>query len=105
MKRLVATDLTTNWFAWYYATGEFNHEDARAVPPYLRPDRQLRAQKAPTQLNFHHADLFDVLARAPADRWTHFVLLDAPDWMSVKAQRRAAQRNRANREGWCHRAA
>lgn len=88
LKRVAATDLKTNWFAWYAVAGHYDHENQRAVPPFLRRDRWERSQGARTELEFHHRNLFDVLERAPSNVWTHYTLCDAPDWLPQRSQER-----------------
>lgn len=86
-KRVAATDLETNWFAWTALVGQFNHDNPEAVPPYLRRDRHEAAQDAPTLTRFHHGNLFSVLESAGPRTWSHYTLLDAPDWMPSSVQR------------------
>jgi S-adenosylmethionine-diacylglycerol 3-amino-3-carboxypropyl transferase len=81
-------DVETNWFLWYGAAGHFNHDRPDAVPPYLRPEPHAAAVEAPTQISYHHRDLFGVLDEAGPGTWSHFTLLDAVDWMPTPAQRR-----------------
>jgi S-adenosylmethionine-diacylglycerol 3-amino-3-carboxypropyl transferase len=88
LKRVAATDLERNWFAWTAIAGHYNHDVADAVPPYLRRDRHARSFGAPTRVEFHHRDIFDVLAAAGPGTWSHYTLCDAPDWMPAPAQRR-----------------
>ena len=88
LERVAATDLARNWFAWYSMVGHYNHEDERAVPPFLRRDRHERSRRAPTEVAFHPRNVFDVLDEAGPHRWSHFTLCDAPDWMPHATQRR-----------------
>lgn len=88
LKRVAATDLERNWFAWTAIAGHYNHDVPDAVPPYLRRDRHARSFGAPTRVEFHHRDIFDVLAAAGSNTWSHYTLCDAPDWMPAPAQRR-----------------
>ena len=82
------TDVMTNWFLWYAAAGHFNHDRQDAVPPYLRAANHEQSYGAPTQTRFHHGNLFDTLAAAGPETWSHYTLLDAVDWMppAVQAQ-------------------
>lgn len=86
VRRLAETDLRTNWFAWYFVTGQFHHDDEAGVPPYLRPDRYALSQQATTEMRYHRRSFFDVLSEASAGSWSHFSLLDAPDWLDADAQ-------------------
>lgn len=98
--RLAETDLRTNWFAWYFVTGQFHHDDKEGVPPYLRPDHYARSQEATTEVRFHRSSFFDVLRGASARTWTHFSLLDAPDWLDLDAQERLLDEiRRTGRDG------
>ncbi|MEO1337031.1 MAG: DUF3419 family protein [Myxococcota bacterium] len=87
LKRLAATDLTTNWFVWWATTGGFNHECPDAVPPYLRKERHQNSLNAPTKVNFHRGNIFHKLESAGANSWSHYTLCDAPDWMPDQVQR------------------
>lgn len=87
LKRLAATDLDTNWFVWYAVTGQFNHDHPDGVPPYLRRSRhELSSESSPTTVRFHHGNIFDRLAQAGSNTWTHYTLCDAPDWMPPEVQ-------------------
>ena len=88
LRRVAATDLETNWFAWYANAGHFNHDRPDAVPPYLRPDRHASSVGSPTRTTWNNANLFDILAEGGADTWSHYLLCDAPDWMPAPVQRR-----------------
>ncbi len=88
LKRVAATDLSRNWFAWTAIAGEYNHDDPAAVPPYLRRERHARSFGSPTRLRFHHRNIFDVVAEAKPGTWSHYTLCDAPDWMAPAQQRR-----------------
>jgi S-adenosylmethionine-diacylglycerol 3-amino-3-carboxypropyl transferase len=85
--RVAETDLERNWFVWNAIAGHFNHERGDAVPPFLRRNHHEASLGAKTTLEFHHKNIFDVLAAAQANRWTHYTLCDAPDWMSDEARR------------------
>ncbi len=87
-KRVAATDLSTNWFAWTALAGQFNHDEPDAVPPYLRRDRHEASLDAPTFTRFHHGNLFEVMESAGPDTWSHYTMCDAPDWMTPTLQRR-----------------
>lgn len=86
--RVMDTDLATNWFFWFAAAGQFNHDRDDAVPPYLRRDRWERSVESPTDLRFHHGNLFHVLGGAGPDTWSHYTLCDAVDWMPPTVQRK-----------------
>jgi S-adenosylmethionine-diacylglycerol 3-amino-3-carboxypropyl transferase len=86
--RVAETDLERNWFAWFAVAGHFNHERQDAVPPFLRRDHQKAALGAKTDVRFHHRNIFDVLGDAGRNTWTHYTLLDAPDWMPNDVQRK-----------------
>jgi S-adenosylmethionine-diacylglycerol 3-amino-3-carboxypropyl transferase len=85
--KLAYTNLETNWIAWYVTTGGFDHENPEAVAPYLRRDRHERSFGAPTSVRYHLGNLFDVLAEAGSNTWSHFTFCDAPDWMSPPSQK------------------
>ncbi|MCK6510445.1 DUF3419 family protein [Myxococcota bacterium] len=98
--RVAATHIETNWFAWLFIAGHYNHERPDAVPPYLRKDRYERSFKAPTRVRFHNANLFDILARAEKQTWSHYTLCDAPDWLNPHLQRRLLDEiHRTSRDG------
>jgi S-adenosylmethionine-diacylglycerol 3-amino-3-carboxypropyl transferase len=86
--RVAETDLERNWFAWSAIAGHFNHSRPDAVPPFLRGDHHATARGAETDVRFHHKNIFDVLGSAGPGTWTHYTLLDAPDWMPHDVQRR-----------------
>lgn len=86
--RVAETDLERNWFAWFAVAGHFNHDRQDAVPPFLRRDHHKAALGAKTDLRFHHRNIFDVLGAAGRNTWTHYTLLDAPDWMPNEIQRK-----------------
>jgi len=86
LRRLARTDLETNWFAWLGVAGCYNHAREDALPPYLRRDRWRRAQDSSTDVRYHHEDIFDVLAEAPRETWTHYTLCDMPDWLPPETQ-------------------
>lgn len=88
LERLAGTDVATNWFVWYAIAGQFDHDCEAAVPPYLRRDRFEPAREAATEVGYRRADILDVLARAPRRHYTHFALLDAPDWLDEPTQER-----------------
>jgi S-adenosylmethionine-diacylglycerol 3-amino-3-carboxypropyl transferase len=88
MKRVAETELETNWFAWFVLAGQYNHDHPDAVPPYLRRDRWENSQKAPTRLNFHNRNIFDVLGEGQRNQWSHFTFCDAPDWMPEPVQQK-----------------
>ncbi|MCB9744189.1 MAG: DUF3419 family protein [Alphaproteobacteria bacterium] len=100
IQRLVLTDLETNWFAWYFVTGQFDHDNAACAPPYLRREHHERSLGATTDMRFHNHNLFEVLGEAGRDTWSHYNFLDAPDWMPEPAQRRLLEEVvRTGREG------
>ncbi len=84
--RVAETDLERNWFVWNAVAGHYNHERGDAVPPFLRRDHHEASLGAKTKVDFHHKNIFDVLAAAGPNRWTHYTLCDAPDWMSDAAR-------------------
>jgi S-adenosylmethionine-diacylglycerol 3-amino-3-carboxypropyl transferase len=88
MKRVAATDLHTNWFAWFVIAGQYNHENKDAVPPYLRRDRWERSLGSPTRMNYHHRNIFDVLGEGGRNQWSHYTFCDAPDWMPPPVQQK-----------------
>jgi S-adenosylmethionine-diacylglycerol 3-amino-3-carboxypropyl transferase len=54
----------------------------------MRRDHHASAIGADTDVRFHHRNIFDVLGDAGRNTWTHYTLLDAPDWMSNDIQRK-----------------
>lgn len=100
LRAVAATDLETNWFAWYAVAGTFNHDRPDAAPPFVRAVNHERSIRANTRLSFHHASILDRLALAPTATWSHFMLCDAVDWMPEPVQRRLfADVHRTAREG------
>ena len=87
LRRIVVTDLETNWFAWLNVAGHYNHDRDDAVPPYLRKSRWERSIHAPTRVRYHHRNLFSVMGEAPRKTWTHYTLCDMPDWLPPALQR------------------
>jgi S-adenosylmethionine-diacylglycerol 3-amino-3-carboxypropyl transferase len=88
VKRVAATDLDRNWFAWMAIAGHYNHTRHDAVPPYLRRDRHEASLRAPTRIEYHHRNLFEVLAAAGPRTWSHYTLCDMPDWLPAQGQAR-----------------
>lgn len=86
VERVAGTDVETNWFAWYAAAGHYNHEHPDAVPPYLRRKSHQDSVNSPTNFDFHHRSIFDVLGDAGPNTWTHYSLCDAVDWMPRDVQ-------------------
>lgn len=82
------TDLERNWIAWYAIAGHFNHDCPDALPPYLRRERHKESQGAKLEVNYHANNMLEVLERAPAKSWSHYILSDAPDWMPEPMQTR-----------------
>ncbi|MBX7195410.1 MAG: BtaA family protein [Sandaracinaceae bacterium] len=87
LKRLASTDVGTNWFVWYAIAGQFDHERADAVPPYLRRDRFERAREARTRTTYRRRNVLDALECAPSRSYSHYALLDAPDWLDAPTQK------------------
>jgi S-adenosylmethionine-diacylglycerol 3-amino-3-carboxypropyl transferase len=85
-ERVAATDCKTNWFAWYAMAGRYDHENPLAVPPYLRECEHARSSQVDTVSEFHHRSIFEVLASAERNTWTHYSLCDAVDWMPAPVQ-------------------
>jgi S-adenosylmethionine-diacylglycerol 3-amino-3-carboxypropyl transferase len=88
LQRVSETDLERNWFVWFAIAGHFNHARPDATPPYLRKDHHAASLGAPTDVRFHHSNILDVLGAAGKNTWTHYTLLDAPDWMPRAVQRK-----------------
>lgn len=88
LRRIAATDLENNWIAWNATVGHFNHERSSAVPPYLRESHYLRSFASPTQVDFHHGNIFEKLENAGAETWSHFNVSDTIDWMPEAVQRK-----------------
>jgi len=86
--RLATTDVQRNWFIWQTVAGHYNHDCPDAVPPYLRRDRHDRSTRAHTEVRLHRRNIFEILASAPRNSWTHYTLCDAPDWMPTSMQRK-----------------
>ncbi len=100
LRKVASTDLARNWFAWFSFTGRFDTEDQEALPPYLRADRHQRSRSSPTQVRYHHRNIFDVLEGGRPGTWSHFSLCDAPDWMPEPTQRKLLQEVlRTSRDG------
>ena len=88
LKRGASTDLSRNWIAWHVIAGQYNHDVPDAVPPFVRKDRHERSFNSPTQTTYHRRNIFDVLAQAERNTWSHYTLCDAPDWMPEATQRK-----------------
>ena len=86
LHRLCDTDVATNWYVWLAIAGHLNHDDERAVMPYLRRDAHAASVAAPTRTDFHHESLFKVLEGAGRGTWSHYTLCDAVDWMPAPVQ-------------------
>jgi S-adenosylmethionine-diacylglycerol 3-amino-3-carboxypropyl transferase len=86
-RRIMATDLEKNWFAWQALAGQFNHDNEDAVPPYLRRDRWETSLNAPTHVRYHNRNLFDVMGEAGPRTWSHYTLCDMPDWLPPATQK------------------
>lgn len=86
LTRLVDTDLRTNWFVWYAVAGFFDPEVEDCAPPYLRRERHQRALGAPTDLRLHRRSVIDYLRTRSPRSFTHFTLLDVPDWLNAEEQ-------------------
>lgn len=99
LKRLAQTNLETNWIAWIAASGHFNHNVSKALPPYLRPESHARSFGGPTHVHFRNYSLHQALEDPPEQGWSHFSLCDVLDWMPAQVQRdlllRIARRGRA----------
>jgi S-adenosylmethionine-diacylglycerol 3-amino-3-carboxypropyl transferase len=54
----------------------------------MRQDHHEKSLGADTDVRFHHKNIFDVLGAAGKNAWTHYTLLDAPDWMPNDVQRK-----------------
>lgn len=88
LQNLARTDVETNWFAWYGVAGHYNHENEKAVPPYLRRSEHAKSVESPTQKRFHHDNLFNVMGKAKANTWSHYTFCDAIDWMPGPVQQK-----------------
>lgn len=86
--RVAETDLERNWFVWLAIAGDFNHDRPDAIPPFLRRGHHAKSLGADTKVRFHHRNIFDVLADAGRDAWTHYTLCDAADWMPHAVQQK-----------------
>jgi S-adenosylmethionine-diacylglycerol 3-amino-3-carboxypropyl transferase len=87
LARVACTDIERNWIVWYAVAGHFNHDNAEAVPPYLRPDRFEGSRGAPTEVRFQPRNIFRVLGEAGPDTWSHYNFSDVIDWMPQPVQR------------------
>lgn len=87
LERLADTDLATNWFVWYAATGAFDPTREDCAPPYLRRERHERALESRTDLRFHRRGIVDYLRTRSPRSFTHYALLDVPDWLPPAEQR------------------
>lgn len=88
LKRLARTDVGTNWFIWYAIAGQFDHERADAVPPYLREDRFAQAREASTTIEYRRQNVLEALEQAAPRSYSHYAFLDAPDWLDAPTQSR-----------------
>ena len=87
LERLADTDLATNWFVWYAAAGQFDPGREDCAPPYLRRERHERALASSTDLRFHRRGIVDYLRTRSPGSFTHYTLLDVPDWLPPHEQR------------------
>lgn len=87
LQRIAQTDIETNWIAWIAVAGHFNHDNPKAVPPYLRAESHARSLGGPTTVCYHNRPLQQVLESPPPGGWSHFSLCDVMDWMPQSVQR------------------
>lgn len=100
IEKLAETDIARNWFVWHGLFGEFNHELEDSLPPWVRRDRFENAQDYDGSTHFHRRNLFQVLESAGSQTWTHYSLLDMPDWLSEAEQANLAKEIlRTSRDG------
>lgn len=86
-KRVAETDLERNWIVWYTTAGHFNHDNNEGLPPYLRRDWHEQSQGADVPVRYHNDNMINVMKRAGANSWSHYILSDASDWMPRPVQR------------------
>jgi S-adenosylmethionine:diacylglycerol 3-amino-3-carboxypropyl transferase len=99
--RLAETDLRTNWFAWYFVTGQFHHDDKEGVPP-LPPTGPLRAQSAGADRRpATTAAASSTCSAVPRPGAGHTIRCSMrPDWLDVAAQERLlSEIRRTGRDG------
>jgi len=86
-KRVAETDLERNWICWYSVAGHFNHDHPEGHPPYLRREQHRESLGGNVQMRYHNDNLINVMRRAGANTWSHYILSDASDWMPEHVQR------------------
>ncbi len=71
-----------NYFAWQAFNRRFDHENRRAVPPYLRPEHFDTIRDEVDRVSVQQTTVTEFLHSQPDDRFNSYVLLDAQDWMT-----------------------
>jgi len=74
--------INENYFAWAAANRGYNPYGHGPVPPYLEEQNFETIRGAAARASLVNRSITDVLAEAPADSKTAYVLLDAQDWMT-----------------------
>lgn len=74
-------DLDDNYFAWQAFGRGYGKQSNAPLPPYLQRSNYERIKERADRVDIRHANLVEMLAQSPADRFDRYILLDAQDWM------------------------
>lgn len=74
--------IAENYFAWQAANRGYKRDGTGPVPPYLRPEKFGILNDAQDRACVLNRSITDVLAEAPNQSKSVYVLLDAQDWMT-----------------------
>jgi S-adenosylmethionine-diacylglycerol 3-amino-3-carboxypropyl transferase len=81
-----AFPIAENPFAWQVFARRYGSMDSKAIPLYLESQIYDVIQPRAGRVHFHDRSIIDYLAELPRGSVHRFVLLDAQDWMSARAQ-------------------
>ncbi len=74
--------IAENYFAWQAANRAYKADGSGPVPPYLEPQNFEALRGAADRATVWNRSITDVLAQAPNQSKTVYILLDAQDWMT-----------------------
>jgi S-adenosylmethionine:diacylglycerol 3-amino-3-carboxypropyl transferase len=86
-RKMSETNCEDNWILWHSMVGQFDHDNPKCAPPYLRPNNHKMSLGSPTKVNYNLESIFKTLGRAGPDHWSHYNLSDIADWMPEATQR------------------
>lgn len=75
-------DIKENYFAWQAFGRSYDRELRRAVPRYLKAENFTTLKANVDKVHAHHLSLTDYLETQGPDTFSHYVFLDAQDWMN-----------------------